>query len=430
MAGGGGGGGGGGAPRPPGGRRQRHQAAWLPLEVMADIAARSDPVTLVRCAATCGDLRGRVADPGFRRRLRLRHADRFVPSLLRGHLVGEPDFSIRIPDLDDDPLNVYLVDAATATLLPAAESFPPGPDGEPLLLYRSVSAREGLVLVECHELRLLRVCNLATGRSQTLPPVPAFLGYYALLVGDGEGGAVGRPFQVVKASLVFHQFQQSQHRLLVQTFSSELGVWGPCTEIRTPQIQGRQTCQPKIGRLLVVGDAVYWLCLTSSAGYVLKIRVRAAAAPRLTVTKLPERYPYNGGWRINHLLATMAPGGGSPPAVLVADMEKISAWTQSRHTARWNPQPHVVIRYDAISRFLDSVGEGRLHMHQAEQVNLVWFAQRSGIVFIRMYNCFFWLDLQSKEIVRCSSDPEIRYKDVYDPCEMDLSTWVPTFSSI
>ncbi|CAL5084544.1 unnamed protein product [Urochloa decumbens] len=419
-------GGGGGAPRPPGVRRPRDQAASLPLDVIAAIAARSDPATLVRCAATCGDLRGRVADPGFRRRLRLRHADRFVPSLLRYFRSGS-----RTSTTTRSTCTWWTRPRPRCSPPAAAESFPPGPDGEPLLLYRSVSAREGLVLVECHELRLLRVCNLATGRSQTLPPGPAFLGYYALLVGDGEGGAAGRPFQVVKASLVFHQFQQSQHRLLVQTFSSELGVWGLCTEIRTPQIQGRQTCQPKVGRLLVVGDAVYWLCLTSSAGYVLKVCVRAAAAPRLTVTKLPERYPYNGGWRINHLLATMAPGGGSPPAVLVADTEKISAWTQSRHTARWNPQPQVVIRCEAISRFLDSVGEGRLlHMHQAEQVNLVWFAQRSGIVFIRMYNCFFWLDLQSKEIVRCSSDPEIRYKDVYDPCEMDLSTWVPTFSSI
>uniref|UniRef100_K4A390 F-box domain-containing protein n=1 Tax=Setaria italica TaxID=4555 RepID=K4A390_SETIT len=62
------------------GQRRRHrQAASLPLDVIADIAARSDPATLVRCAATCSDLRGRVDDPGFR--LRLRHADRFVPSL-------------------------------------------------------------------------------------------------------------------------------------------------------------------------------------------------------------------------------------------------------------------------------------------------------------------------------------------------------------
>ncbi|CAN6200163.1 unnamed protein product [Urochloa humidicola] len=78
-AGGGGGGGGGGddqvlsrSPAPP----PRGQQRGLPLEFVAAIAARSDPVTLVRCAATCS---------GLRRRLHLRHADRFVPSLLRGH---------------------------------------------------------------------------------------------------------------------------------------------------------------------------------------------------------------------------------------------------------------------------------------------------------------------------------------------------------
>jgi hypothetical protein len=108
---------------------------------------------------------------------------------------------------------------------------------------------------------------------------------------------------------------------------------------------------------LVVGGAVHWLCLTDSAGYVLELRVRAAA-PRLTMTKLPESFPYKSRWNIRHLMATMEAGGS--PAVLVADGEKISAWTQSKHTARWNQQPQVVIEYEAISRFLGSVDEGRL----------------------------------------------------------------------
>ncbi|CAL5085278.1 unnamed protein product [Urochloa decumbens] len=440
------GGGSGDAPKPPGqasgGRRRRHQAASLPLDVMADIAARTDPVTLVRCAATCGDLRGRVADPAFRRRLRLRHADRFVFSLLRGHLIGDKS----------DPVKgerMYLVDAAAAGtavgLLSAAECFLRGPDGEPL--QGALSAHDGLVLVKRPQ--DLCVCNLATGRSQTIPPAPGFGAEFTgcnhvLLVGDDSeaASAVGRPFQVVMAHLELEQ--RHRRRLQVQTFSSEQGTWGR-TEIRTPQIQGqikrdnyRYYAPGEQGPIdnalrggpLVVGSAVHWLCLTDSAGYVLRLRIRAAAAaaeaPRLTVTKLPESYPYKGGWT-RHLLATVEAGGR--PAVLVADGNKILAWTQSKHTASWNRQPQVVIEYEEMSRFIGDPGEeSRLVQlwKGRQKVSLVWFAE-----LIRMYDDYlFWLDLQSMEIVRWSSDPQIcRNKTTYCPCEMDLATWIPTFSS-
>jgi hypothetical protein len=70
------------------GGRRKHQTAWLPLDVIAAMAVRSDVATLVRCAATCRDARRRIADdPNFRGRLRLRQSDRFVFPLLRGHLV-------------------------------------------------------------------------------------------------------------------------------------------------------------------------------------------------------------------------------------------------------------------------------------------------------------------------------------------------------
>jgi hypothetical protein len=444
---------------PMGGRRRRHQTTPLPLDVIADIAARSDPCTLVRCAATCSDLRGRVADPGFRPRLRLRHAGRFVPSLLRGHLIGDRCCSSsKCQAAKDEEERVYLVDATAAggatavEVRSAAESFPPGPDGEPLALQGALSARDGLVLVRRgHE---LRVFNLATGRSQAVPPAgpgpDEFTGSscnHVLLVGDGEGGALGRPYQVVVARLALEQ-KKHRRRLLVQTFSSELDTWGPCTDIRTPQIQGQirqkdahnnrgegPRADNALGREpLVAGGAVHWLCLTDSAGYILKLRVcrtaaAAAAAPRLTVSKLPERFPHNDGGHAKHLLVTMEAGG--IPAVLVADGEKVSAWThQPKHTASWSRQPEVVIEYETISRLLDSVSDVRMREREREHVKLEWFAERSGIVLVlaRDYH-FLWLDLRSKKIVRWSADPRIRYKTMYHPCEMDLSTWAPTFSS-
>ncbi|WVZ73842.1 hypothetical protein U9M48_022100 [Paspalum notatum var. saurae] len=480
----------GAGPRPRAQARGRRisQTASLPLDIVLDIAARTDPATLVRCAATCRDLRARVADPGFLRGLRLRHADCFVPPLLRGHLIQEPYHRFYFDkDLEDAEAkrdsNMYLLDAAAGRLRRASKAFPAGPDGEPLRLHRPVSAREGLLLV--HKPHELRVFNLATGRSQALPPGgPEFPVHYVLLVGDGaaaDGSAVvGRPFQVVKASLVF----EYHHRhLKVQTFSSELGAWGPCTEIRTPQIQGA-AYEPLRPMPLVVAGAMHWLCLTDSAGYVLKLRVRAAAPPRLAVTNLPENFPYNirRRWYVQHLMATMAAGAREPrrashgrredisvdavqahgevepaaavqedrqgvngfqdqhlmatmaaggsPAVLVTDGEKISAWTQSKHTGRWSQQPQVVIDYAAISTCLRSMRMpgGNLPLPPMTEAKLLWFAERSGIVLIDMDDCFLWLDLQSRKIVRGTSDSRITYKTVYCPYEMDLSTWVPTFS--
>lgn len=234
--------------------------------------------------------------------------------------------------------------------------------------------------------------------------------------------------------------KEKHRRMLAQTFSSELGTWGPCAEIRTPQIQGRNVStysQALRAGPLVAGGAVHWLCLTNTAGYVLKLRVRAAPPPRLAVTKLPERVPYNGGWQIQYLLVTMEAGGS--PAVVVADKDKISAWTQSKHSARWNQQPQVVIECKAMSRLLANVVDEERHrrlMYHWQFVqratNLVGFAERSGIVLIKINvydDCFFWLDLQSKQIVNCFTDPNISYKDVYCPYEMGLSNWVPSFSA-
>ena len=153
------GGGGGGddvllrsSPAPAGGAQQQgHPSSCFPLDVVAAIAARSDPATLVRCAATCRGARRRVADdPAFLGRLRLRDTDRFVLPLLRGHLTtGQTGYDDRLTMLD------------TA----AADST-----------------------------RFDRI---------RLPPAPDDV----LLAGDGDGEAGGasgsiRPFQVLKANLV------------------------------------------------------------------------------------------------------------------------------------------------------------------------------------------------------------------------------------
>nr|CAB3458882.1 unnamed protein product [Digitaria exilis] len=96
------------------GGRPKRQTPPLPLDILLEIAARSDPATLIRCAATCRDMRRRAADPAAT--FRLRHTGgRFVLPLLRGHLTG-PTYR---PTGDD---HQYLLDttAAMATKLTTA----------------------------------------------------------------------------------------------------------------------------------------------------------------------------------------------------------------------------------------------------------------------------------------------------------------------
>ncbi|KAL6642415.1 hypothetical protein ACP70R_020596 [Stipagrostis hirtigluma subsp. patula] len=392
----------------------------LPLDLMQEIAACSDPATLLRCAATCREMRRGVSDPAFRRRLRLRHGDGFVPGLLRGGLlVHKEDNELRLVDISASTAG----GATTTRLLSAAECFPPGlhDDGEPPpRLCEPVAARDGLVLVRARaanrpgEDEQLSVCSLATGQSQCLPAGPTFPGQYVLLVGDRDGSAaVGRLFQVLKACLVLSD--RRRPRLRVQTFSSAHGTWGTDTQIPAPLVRGKQCdspCEP-----LVAGDAVHFVFLTDVASYTLKLHV---GTHRVTAARLPARCgAQDCRCRLlftQMLLATASPGGSL--CLLVAGTDEVSAWMQSDRSGRWKKQPHEVIEKN---RFLEFTEMSSPQDGTDERIRLQWFAERSGIVLVRVTGLgFFLLDLRSNEIVMWmpSSSSYVTY-----PYEMDLSSW-------
>lgn len=365
------------------GERRRHPtaASLTPFDIVLEIAARSDPVTLVRCAATC-----RVA-AGDAFRLRFRHADRFVPSLLHGHVV-ERNKQMKGHRAAG---KLFMVDDASPLL--AAHS---GHDGDFVGRKQALASRDGLVLLRTPasasnggDEEELRVCDLVTGRSQVLPRAPVFPDVedaryrwnpereepedcsavkYVLLVGDEEVGSVG---------LVLSPHDRY---LQMQTFSSAHGAWGPYTKTPTPHIPGKWQsggCRP-----LAVGNTViHWLCVTGSASYLLKVKVRTSG---VTVTKLPPTFPTGGG--CSYLLATMSAGGRSP-IVLVADDKagRISAWTQPAKRGQ------LVIEYEAMLGFSDQVGwKGKGSRQVRLGVDLKWFAERSGVVLVRVdaKNCF------------------------------------------
>uniref|UniRef100_M8C657 Uncharacterized protein n=1 Tax=Aegilops tauschii TaxID=37682 RepID=M8C657_AEGTA len=240
--------GGGAKSRTQAARRRRQKAA----AALVDIAARTDPATLVRCAATCVDMRCRVKEYiSLHGPLRLQQVDRFVLPLLRGNLIYQ---SHGWPKPEEE---LFLVDtsAPDATKLRTASR-----GGFPL------SSRDGLVLARVGLVQELRVCDPATGRSLTLPSQQAFPRT------TGGATSVGRHFQVVKAYLEMSQYGGN---LQLQTFSSEHGVWGLYTNNYLPNLFGNHL-QQSLGKALVTGGTVHWLCQTDTGSYVLKLRVRAA----------------------------------------------------------------------------------------------------------------------------------------------------------
>ncbi|CAN6200162.1 unnamed protein product [Urochloa humidicola] len=95
----------------------------------------------------------------------------------------------------------------------------------------------------------------------------------------------------------------------------------------------------------------------------------------------------------------------------------------------------MVIENEAILGF-DNVAEWveddwRRRLTKFHHAKLVWFAERSGVVLIRISTYgLLWLDLHSKKIIRCFSDPRIGYySTTYCPYEVDFKSWVPTFNS-
>ncbi|CAN6335844.1 unnamed protein product [Urochloa humidicola] len=399
----------------------------LPLDLVVEIAGRTDPATLVRCATACKDLRRRIGDTA-RFRHRLRHGNHFVRALLRGHLVQHKDQVECLP-----------ANASWWCSPPAAGNKP-----FPTLHGRLLAARDGLLLLapgasattqheQAHDAVELRVYSSATGLYQAIPPGPEpycwFHSDYILLTGDG-GGAVGRSFRVLIAQVSAVMFSYSHDRCtVVDTLSSEHGVWAR-TVIASPLRLSRGPMR-LIGKPLVFRDAVHWLCLCfPDKNYRVLTLHLLGAAPRLTSSpELPASFP---GHRCRQphqfLLATTtttsaaaAAGGRSRSlAVLVAEeLGNVQAWSMSSERAgEWRERPQLVLGSAAIDRSRRVLENG---------VQLRWFGERSGVVLIRVLDhadCW-WLDLRTKEVIRSSgTTPNV---NCCFPYEMDLSDWVPAF---
>ncbi|TVU51476.1 hypothetical protein EJB05_02908, partial [Eragrostis curvula] len=340
-------------------RRCQREAPPLPLDLVLEIAARSDPTSLVRCAATCKDARRRIADPGFHGSLRLRHADCcFVPSLLRGHLVW------------NSPRNLYLVDNATKN----ATKLQLGAAGRRRT--KVLEARGGLLLIltigRDGKEHKLHVFSPITSRSQIVPH-QRYEGQYVFLVGDDY-----RRFRVVKVKSV--SWNGNGLILQSQIFSSDNGRWGRSVKVPIPYVHGGWfRLQP-----LVTGSALHWLCRSDKLYYIVKLHVDSA---QVTITELPvsfhQEYGSAAAERKQLLLATTPAAGSRRLCVYAADGHKISVWAQSeRDPSRWTRQPRMeIFKRDVVTRF---GWDDRAAWERMRTVRLEWFSDRSGSVLFDM----------------------------------------------
>ncbi|KAM3058243.1 hypothetical protein ACUV84_001557 [Puccinellia chinampoensis] len=311
--------------------------APLPVDLLLEIAARSDVVSVVRCAATSKPLRRAILDRGFRRLLALRAASTagFDPALLRG-------VSYRLEDSEADRRPVRVVQpipAAQPSLVRFDESlvFEPVASRDGLVVLRRLRPRPlfGQSLEEGPPGSVLRVVNSVTGHVSVLPSV-SIRDYrkHALLNVEDHG----RSFELLVAD----------ERLRTQIYSSRDGAWSP---VRAPHLQrGSRPFHDSCP--LVIGRTVHWLCnpeplppgrhLSGPEPYIVAMDVdtmqaRVIDLPRGCTSRMTASMSHRG-----LLLAATVDG---KLLIVVSETQVISMWTMSPPTEgepsslpRWSRQ--------------------------------------------------------------------------------------------
>uniref|UniRef100_A0A0E0D7L5 F-box domain-containing protein n=1 Tax=Oryza meridionalis TaxID=40149 RepID=A0A0E0D7L5_9ORYZ len=363
----------------------------LPDDLMLEIAVRSDIVSIVRCAATCRSLRGRILEEEFCRRHRAGGSNA-ATSLLRG-----VSYRFRCD------LNTFVGVTTQAASSPSSSPLPRF-DAGILNTFEPMVSRDGLVVVledyvyAAPDRFNMCVCNTITGDVTSLPAMDRAMKVKRRLIYPPallDVGDAGRSFELLVADNELH----------TQTFSFDGGGggWGAARTIRMdaghrkPSIPMPFTTFPAI-----VGRAVHWLAgteryweLQAHGVVIFSLRVDAACAATM---ELPPGSADKmlGCRKDSHELMLAASRGGTALSLVVAERELISVWTLEEEAtaaattaARWSRQ--VVITRLAIDR---SVEAERMYSN----VFFEGFGERSGVVLLRLHRFgLVQLNLATKE---------------------------------
>lgn len=174
--------------------------------------------------------------------------------------------------------------------------------------------------------------------------------------------------------------------------------------------------------IVLQGDT-HWLCRSAEYHFVLKF---SHAQLQASVTKIDGHYGEALRGRGPEELLLVSDGHARQPGLLVATGLEISLWiwtlSGSREGGAWSKQ--VLVKPESIRR----------PGHWSERLELWWFGETSGYVFVRMLGAegpsqswYFMLELAARRVRGVCKIPP-RDVLVFFPYEMDLSYWRPNFT--
>ncbi|KAE8805856.1 hypothetical protein D1007_18005 [Hordeum vulgare] len=388
--------------------------ATLPVDLLLEIAARSDAASVVRCAAAAKPLRRAILDRGFRRLLaqRATATSGYDPSLLRG-------VSYKVEDSDaDHPVRV--VQAVPADEPSVLRGFNVSLDFEP------VASRDGLVVLrrlrprpvfgqsieEAPPGSVLRVCHSFTGAVSVLPSVSIrdYRKHALLSVEDN-----GRAFELLVAD----------ERLRIQIYSSREGRWGP-VRAALPRRQSRpfHDSYP-----LVIGRIVHWLCnpeqlpplghLFGPEPYIVAVDADTMEA---TVIDLPRGCTSRMTASMSHRGLLLASSVDGRLKVVVSETQVISMWTMSPPV---EGEPTLPPRW--VRQVLIDKQDWGVH----SSVQFEGFGLRSGTVILYVGRVgLIRLNLATKEAVIVYHLSDIAYISQVCLHEIDLSSLLQTMKPL
>ncbi|OEL12913.1 hypothetical protein BAE44_0026067 [Dichanthelium oligosanthes] len=229
----------------------------LPADLQVEILSRvGDPVSVVRCAATCKAWRRLIQAPSFLTHLRRGGAGGFDPSSLLGFFFR--DTSQRLPRR-----RLYRRRPTRFLLLGPSQSRPSSPVVLPLSRFLAttgdldgfapVASGGGGLVALCRILGASRdaaricVCNPLAGTSTFLPPLPPLFVPDKIIFLEADGSS----FRLLAV-------MDDQREFVMRVFSSQTGVWDATIAAELPDNMVIIVSSPAV----VHRGAVHWICGT------------------------------------------------------------------------------------------------------------------------------------------------------------------------
>ncbi|CAN6344863.1 unnamed protein product [Urochloa humidicola] len=399
-------------------------AGALPVDLLLQIAARSDVAAVVRCAATCKLLRREILSPAFIQSICQRappSPDSVVPPRLVGFLGDHRAFFVAHPRTP----------AAKSFARTHLAPFVRRSAGDLLKQYKVVTARGGLAVLERREINLRRrserrsdlcVYNPMTGERAFFPFPPDIHRHgkirdsiYTYVVVTAEDG-IDRPFTLLAAGvtspLYFRPTVSVQQTVSPSSDAASGGgggQWGPLEYVKH---RGSGMClADTFNSAVVLRGVVHWL-MSCPNDDVFSYDV---VTGETGTVGLPGGLQRPAGRRALEAKLGATPDGRL--TVVVANELTVSVWVQRTAGSRW-PWPdweqHAKIDTEATIRSV--LGHGIEIRGGIELMN--FGDQRSGAVFFRIGvengrpgGCeILVLDVETREIRRVRESGDLLYE--------------------